>query len=80
MVIVRNSLLFQTRDLAQLDYSYVVISKLGNILKLMVAMHLGFLQAGRMAAWLFWFENKWHGMTNCLGFLSKRDSWHFHDT
>jgi hypothetical protein len=47
MFIVRNFLLFQTRALAQLDYSYVVSSKLRNRLKLMAAMRPGFLRAGR---------------------------------
>jgi hypothetical protein len=75
MFIVRNFLLFQTRALAQLDYSYVVSSKLRNRLKLMAAMRPGFLRAGRMAAWLFLFENEWHGTTNCLGFLFRRDNW-----
>jgi hypothetical protein len=47
MLIVRNFLLFQTRALAQLDYSNVVGNKVKNKLNLMAAMHPGFLRAGR---------------------------------
>jgi hypothetical protein len=47
MCLVRNFLLFQTRALAQLDYSNVVGNKLSNKLKLMAAMRCGFLRAGR---------------------------------
>jgi hypothetical protein len=79
MPIVRNFfLLLQTKDLAQLAYSNVVSSVVKNRLNLWVAMRPGFLRA-RWQPEILSLE-KWHGMTNCLNFLSRQDSWNSNRT